>query len=293
MKRFYILFLLLFSFHSNTFSQDTILMHVTDGRGFLIVDVLVNDSIEAKFILDTGGGLEIVSGDFFNRIKDSAVPEGIFTGFQSVGSRVDLELFRIPSIQIGNHKVEDIIIAPFPPLDQLTGISGLISMKMFEKMAFTIDIAGEKLILETDRSLKEIAKQAESITIYEHKQINITLDIFVPVRLNDKIDIMAEFDTGSGLDLIMLNPYYLKTLNIDTLSDDVTISIFKNIYGHDQSRYITSLPSVGITGSTLIHKENVEVTFMEELIYEGLIGSGLFRNNLLTIDYPNRRILIR
>lgn len=124
---------------------------------FLIVNAAINDSIKSKFIVDTGNGIELVSGKFFERIKSSTKPAGIFTGFQSIGTRVDLELFRIPSIQLGNYKKNDILLVPYPPLDDAVGIDGIISMKLFENQVITMDFKSQQLILETDESGEKIA----------------------------------------------------------------------------------------------------------------------------------------
>ena len=276
---------------SNVLSQDTLRMAVFNNR-FLIVEITLNDSIRSQVILDTGGGLELISGRLFSRIRGSAKPNGIFTAFQSIGSRIDLELYQIPSMQIGVNKKQNISVAPYPPLDDATGIDGIISMKLFEHQPFTMDFRSQKLVLESEQSLENIIKQAEIVPLQEHNNQNIALDIFVPVVLNDSIAILAEFDTGTGIE-VLINPYFINTLGIDSLSGSITVESFQNPDGRVQRKYIASIPSIGIAGSSHIRQENMSATFLKDFIYEGLIGWQLFRDHKVTIDYPNRRMLIR
>jgi len=291
MKKFFFIPLLMLLFFFNTYAQDIIPMDIFGNR-FLIVDVLVNDSIKTKFILDTGNGIELVSAKFFDRIKGTAKPKGIFTGFQSVGSRIEVELFEVPSMQIGNYKKNNVVVIPYPPLDNADGIDGIVSMKFFEEQPFTMDFKAGKLILETATSLEKIARDAEVIPIFVHDNQGISLDIFLRLRLNHSVDIRAEFDTGTGID-VMINPYFFRALGIDVSSPNVKTEKFESENGHSQEKYTVVIPTIELVGSKLITQEKVSAVFLQEFIYEGLIGWQLFKNNLITIDYPKRRLMVK
>jgi len=260
---------------------------------FLIVEAAVNDSIKTYFILDTGAGLEIVSNQFFNKVKDTAIPAGIMTGFTSIAGRFDLKLYRIPSLQIGNYRKENVIIAPYSDLDALQGgIAGLVSLKFFENQPFTMDFAAKNLILETSESLRAMSPNAEIIPLKEKNEIGIALSVFLPLVLNNRINILAEFDTGTGLD-IMISPFYFDALEIDTTSVSYSRESFRNPNGTFQSMRIAPISSIQLQQSSLIRGHNLKTYFLEDFIYEGLIGWQLFRDNKVTVDYPNRRILVR
>ena len=293
MKSFSIICASVMFISSDAVSQDTLSMAISNNR-FLIVEAAINDSINTWFILDTGAGLEVVSNLFFDTVKDTAIPAGIYTGFTSIAGRVDLELYRIPSMQIGKLRREGVIIAPYSDLDGFYqgGVAGLVSLKFFENQPFTMDFSAENLILETPNSLAAISQDAEIIPIKEESERGITLDVFLPLVLNERIDILAEFDTGTGLD-IMISPYYFDALGIDTLSVDYAKEGFQNPDGTFQDMRIAPVSSIQLRQSTLIRGNNVTTYFLEDFIYEGLIGWQLFRNNKVTIDYPNRRILVR
>ena len=278
--------------HAQAISQDTLSMGIAMNR-FLIVVSIVNDSVRTKFILDTGAGLEVVSNQFFDKVKDTAIPTGIMTGFTSIASRVDLKLYRIPSMQIGNYKKEDVIIAPYSDLDALQGgIAGLVSLKFFENQSFTMDFAAKNLILETSESLEAISLDAEIIPLKEKNEIGLGLSVFLPLVLNNRINLLAEFDTGTGLD-IMISPYYFDALEIDTTSISYIRESFRNPNGTFQSMRISPISSIQLQHSRLIRGNNLKTYFLKDFIYEGLIGWQLFRDNKVTVDYPNRRILVR
>jgi hypothetical protein len=272
-------------------SQNTLPMAMVQNR-FLIIEAVVNDSIKANFILDTGAGLEVVSTHFFEQVKNTATPAGIMTGFTSIGGRVDLELYRIPSMRIGDLEKKETIIAPYSNLDELTGIAGLVSLKFFENQPFTMDFVSGKLILETPNSLETLSQHAESFPLEAESHRDISLDVFLPLVLDERIDILAEFDTGTGID-IMINPYYFAALAIDTLSTDCSKEHFQNPDGSSQYMYVSTISSIGLPDSELIRGNDMKAFFLEDFIYEGLIGWQLFKNNRVTIDYPNRRMLVR
>jgi hypothetical protein len=266
-------------------------MTIVQNR-FLILSAVANGDIESTFILDTGAGLEVVSSKFFERIRDTAVPAGIATGFQSIGARVDLKLYRIPSLQIGSLTRTGMIIAPYTGLDSLDPIDGFVSLKFFEGTPFTLDFISGKLTLESDASLRGLEATAEVIPLLEQRDRDVALSVYVPLLVNGTLKIQAEFDTGTGVET-MINPYFLKALGIDTGSPEATVSEFTNPDGKPQEMIQAPLASLALAHSCLVRETDVEATFLKDFIYEGLIGWQLFRNYLITIDLPNLRLLVR
>ncbi|MGG7382759.1 hypothetical protein ACQ7B2_29785, partial [Escherichia coli] len=82
----------------------------------------------------------------------------------------------------------------------------------------------------------------------------------------DSIAAEAEFDTGAGAGMVMLNTSYLSKLNIH-LEDKP-----KPDYGY--YIYETTLPSLRYCESATLHQQDVFAGFKEGLIYDALIGSG-------------------
>jgi hypothetical protein len=269
MKNFIVVLLLLFT---NVFAQESIPLKIND-YGLIFVKTKVNGE-EGTFILDTGGGAHVLSQSFFEKVKNGTNEDGVYTGFRFNGERLDLTVYTAKQISVGNLAQQNPHIGVYPPLDEY-GFDGLVSLKLFENQPFTIDFINSQLILETDESLSLIEQAAEILPIKFDKERDKVLDLFITVCLNDSVSLQAEFDTGSGFDAFILNKYYGGKLNLQL-----------------DSLNRTTINKVSLCGSS-ISQQNKKSVVNNDLIYEGLIGSGLFRNKKLTIDIPNKRILVR
>ena len=95
----------------------------------------------------------------------------------------------------------------------------------------------------------------------------------------------AEFDTGAGYNMLMLQPGYMRRLGI---SPDTKPRGALEYYVHS-----TFLPELHYCAAPAVRTEKQFVGFKEGLIYEGLVGHGAFRDRRLTIDIPGRRMLVQ
>lgn len=256
--------------------------------GYIIVPLTVNDSIPANFILDTGAGVTVMSSGFFEKIADSSEACGFFTGFRHDGDRLDGELYSINSIDLGGYKQQNIIGAIYPPLDGY-GIEGLLSLTFFRNKPFTIDYRNQKLRLLTDSEVSTIAENFTAVPISLHQKGDASLDISIPVCIGDQVTVNAEFDTGSGHELFLINPYFLEQLGLDSAqleSSTYTTPILKR----SLTDYLADQPlTICDSDQSAVMKT---VLFREALIYEALIGSGLFKDKAITIDIPGKRFFV-
>jgi hypothetical protein len=162
----------------------------------------------------------------------------------------------------------------------------------FEKVPITIDYLQKQLRIETKSSIKEIARAAQSLPIKLHQFGDLTLDIFVPVCVNGKIKLDMELDTGSEPNDILINSKFLQTLGVDTSKTKNSIQITpfsKKLF----KRFVAIIDSVQFCGLQNEPLKNVRVDFKEDIIYEGLIGAGYFKEFPFTIDIANKRILVK
>ncbi|CAF4734270.1 unnamed protein product, partial [Rotaria sp. Silwood1] len=167
---------------TESFSQSVPLK--IDNNGNIFVTVTVNDTITTDFLLDTGGGMNVVSGKLFQKIKSTAKFHGFETGYRHDGERLDGEVYQIPSLKIDNYKVSDVITGMYPPLDDY-GIDGIISLKFFENKPFTIDFKNKILTLETSNSLNEIAAHSEVTPILLDIKSDWAIDMYLNLIVND------------------------------------------------------------------------------------------------------------
>lgn len=265
-------------------------IHITD-QGYIIVSIKLNDSVPANFMLDTGAGAIVLSSKTFDKVKKSAEESGYFTGFRHDGDRLDGQVYKIPSISIGAHKINGPLIGVYPPLDNY-GIEGLISLKFFEDKPFTIDFTNKKLIMLSNNEVDELAKNHIVLPMFFGIKGNVSLDVFIPIVINDKVTIHAEFDTGSGYKTFLVNPYFISQLQLNR--NIAKTQAYKTVLSQEKrTDSIFNLDKVAFGNvDRFISRQNVTASFREGLIYEGLIGSGLFKETQVTIDIPSKRFII-
>lgn len=266
MKKFIALIVLLLSVQN--FAQLNVPLQITDD-GFIFLTASANDTIDGSFILDTGGGLEVISESFFNKVKATAKEYGVFTGFRYNGERIDLKLYQIPSLQIDNYKINNVIVGVYPLLDDY-GFDGIISCKFFETQPFSIDFPNKELIIESSKSIRTIEENSIQIPVFVQPYGKIGLDIFMDVYLNEDIKLFAEFDTGHGYNQILINSYFKDKFKTDTTVTRINICLDKSIV-----------------------EMNPKYDFKEKLIYDGLFGSKIFSSGILTIDIPSQKAMFR
>lgn len=253
------------------FSQEQIPITIND-YGLIFIKVKVNDE-PGTFLLDTGGGAHVLSNNFFNKIKGETDESGFYTGFRHNGERIDTKVYTANSISVGSLNQIEPKIGMYPPLDKY-GIDGILSLMIFKNTPFTIDFMNLQVILETDESLFELEKLSEIHPILFDSERDLVLDMFIKICLNDSVSLLAEFDTGAGFETFLLNKFYADKFNLPLDSLNNTNC------------------KISLCGSETISNNKKSATVKDDLIYEGLIGSGLFKNSKLTIDIPNKRILV-
>ncbi|MCB0728229.1 MAG: aspartyl protease family protein [Ignavibacteriae bacterium] len=268
-------------------------VQITD-QGYIIVEVTLIDSIKANFILDTGAGAIVLSAKTFDKVKNKAINSGYVTGFRNDGDRIDGEIYKIPSFAIGDIIQKDVLIGIYPPLDDY-GVDGLVSLKFFEDKPFNIDFKNKKITFLNKEDLQNLKNNNTSVPITLQVQSDFSIDIFIRVCLNNGVSVNAEFDTGSGFNTFLVNPYFMEKLRLDK-SGMQSKEFTTPISGKILTEYKTVLDSVRICTDTDISdkqiSENIPVVFRENLIYEALIGSFLFKNGNITIDIPNKEVII-
>ena len=83
--------------------------------------------------------------------------------------------------------------------------------------------------------------------------------------------------------IYMISMHYMKKLNISDPGK-------KADYGYYV--YSTTLAKLSYCSSGKLYERNHFVGFKEGLIYQGLIGSGMFRNHKITLNIPGGKILV-
>lgn len=259
-------------------AQIEIPLQIDDG-GYISLKVKLNDQEEARFLLDTGGGINVISKDLFNKLGPLS-EAGLHTGTRHNGEQITGMLYFLPALSIGSFTKKNVVVGQFAGLGNY---DGLLSMSYFEDVPFSIDFVNKKLQIETKESIGNISSRAQAIPLEVKKVGKYEIDLFVNICINDSVQANAEFDTGAGFNMLMLHPSYMKKLNISEPPK-------KTDYGY--YIYSTMLPKLSYCNSGKLYEANHFVGFKEGLIYQGLIGSGMFRNYKITLDIPGSKLLV-
>ena len=270
--------LALFAATAPALGQATIPLEIADG-GYLYLHVRVADSIDAKLLLDTGAGINTLSDAVFARLGDRARDTGTHTGTRHNGERITGAVWTVPSLTLGALRKRDVVVGRFAP----PNADGMLSMDFFRDQAFTLDFKAGTLTLESPAAVRGIAARAAIVPIRLAGH-GPQLDFFVRVCAGDSVTAEAEFDTGAGFNMLMLQTSYMQRLGI-TPTQRATGPM--EYYVHS-----TFLPEMHYCAAPAVRSEKQFVGFKAGLIYEGLVGHGAFRDRRLTIDIPGRRMLV-
>lgn len=268
----------------------TMIDFTTNEEGNIVLNGYLNDTVPARFIFDTGGGLNVISNKSFQRLKGTAVFQHYYTGFRHDGDRLDLEVYKIPSLRVGGHKIKNALVGVTNVLDEWD-MDGIVSLINFKTVPITIDYKQKQLRIETKSSATQIAKKAKSLPIKLHQFDDVSLDIFVAVCINGN-SLDMEFDTGSLMEDILVNSKFISALGIDT-SKTKNSDFITPFTRQSFRRYVATIDSVQYCGLQHEPLRKVRIDFKENMIYEGIIGASYFEDLPFTIDIANKRILVQ
>ena len=259
-------------------AQTTVPLEVADG-GYLYVHARVADGVDARLLLDTGAGINTISESILTQLGDRARDAGTHTGTRHNGETITGRIWSISSLALGALRKENVVVGGFAP----RGADGMLSMDFFRDQSFTLDFKAGTLTLESPATVREIAGRAAIVPIRLAGH-GPQLDFFVRVCAGDSVTAEAEFDTGAGFNMLMLQTSYMQRLGV-TPAQRATGPM--EYYVHS-----TFLPEMHYCAAPAVRSEKQFVGFKAGLIYEGLVGHGAFRDRRLTIDIPGRRMLV-
>lgn len=258
-------------------------------NGWILIEVKVSDDSVGEFLLDTGAGIHVISKKLLDRGLNTK-PAGHFTGFRHTGERIDLELFQIASLNIGDFRQEDPIVSTWDALDNY-GLDGMLSAKFFEHHIATLDFIKNELIFEDERTLPDVLQRGNSVDLKISDDRGKILQLFVDLSIGESIVAECELDTGSN-GLLILDMRYLSLLKIDSNSASVSQSEIKSITGLSEERLVTQVSNISLRGLPKVSVDKSEVVFKPNLIFDGDLGIKFWENRRLTIDIPHQRIIV-
>jgi len=193
---------------------------------------------------------------------------GRVTGFRSSGERLDMR--RCGPIAMGfgplTVRSEAAILDLMALLKGAPPIGGVISLQTLQDGAFTLDLAANRLVVESRRSLAQRITKLPQVSLRISRQAGgAALDVFLAIDTPNGA-IWLELDSGNA-GPVLLSPHALTQLGL-TLSGDQPRRVALNVRG------------LGATPMDVAVKD---------LIYDGLLNAAFLESVVLTVDLPSGR----
>lgn len=256
--------------------------------GHIIIPAMVN-GVEGKFIFDTGAGINLLTQDFADKIKDLEQTNHFITGHRATGEEIQSDIWNSDALVIGGFKVNNAIFSVFDfdfPLDGLIALTPLIDQ------AVTIDFENNLLRIESEKTLVALTANKDfelPLQIYNDRGIDV--GISTKIQLNSKLTLNVKLDSGAGFGVYRFSSRYMGDLGVDSteIASEYRPSYFKPLEGN--TYYFTNLAQMSDTsGNVTVY--NFKATFIDGLIYEGIMGID-WLGKKITIDMPNKKILVQ
>ena len=290
MKKTFLFLLIALSIHS--FGQNKLAKTITIpfellGSGHILITAKVNN-VEGNFIFDTGAGLNLLTKKFADKVTNLKKTDGFYTGHRATGEEIVSDLWDSESLEIGGFSSK---AQKFTTIDMEFPVDGLISLLPFKEIPFTIDYKNKVLVLETEKSMAALDKTGISLPIQISENLEKTLTFATYVKVNDKLNLQMNMDSGAGFGVFRFNSRYMENLGVDASKTEkkYRASDFKPTEGNNY--YFTQLPKISPASSNKIRVADFKATFIEGLIYEA-IGSINWLGDKITIDLQKKVLII-
>jgi len=218
------------------------------------------------FLLDTGGGFTVLTPEVARAA--GCVAFGRVTGFRSSGERLDMRRCGPVSLRLGplTVRTEVAILDLMALLKGAPIIGGIISLHTLQDGAFTLDLAANRLVVESRRSLTQRITKMRPVSLRTSRQAGgAALDVFLAIDTPNGA-IWLELDSGNA-GPVLLSPHALTQLGL-TLSGDQPRPASLDVRG---------------LGPTPLD------VAMKDLIYDGLLNAAFLESVVLTVDLPSAR----
>ncbi len=198
-------------------------------RELRVVDVTLAGHTH-PFLLDTGGGLVLVTPKVAQEI--GCQPFGRLTGFRNDGGKIEASRCGGMDLAIAGWPTHVDEVAVFDVMSLLSGlpeVGGLIGLPAFERTPFTLDLAANRLTLETPVSLAERVRTMKEVRVRSSRQAGgASLDLFVAID-TPRGPIWLELDSGN-IGAVLLSPPALAQLGVD-LADGASRELELSVSG--------------------------------------------------------------
>jgi len=112
---------------------------VTKIGGSLVVQVLLNGSVDAHLIVDTGATMTVLSYDLGIELGILSGSDVSLNTVNTAGGSVQVSMTYVETLQVGSAKVSHVPVAIHDLPDSISGVSGLLGMSFLRNFEITLD----------------------------------------------------------------------------------------------------------------------------------------------------------
>ncbi len=257
---------------------------------FILVPVKINGSIAAKFVLDTGIGVNLISTTLCKRINCET--KGSHTGKRMSGQELTLPISEVSELSFGDVRKKKVPVGIFD-MEQLmpgSGVDGFLSIGFFNDTAFTVNYQKQTISIETDSTLERIRASGSTIAVHVDEK-GVSTSIHLPLILPNGTKISTEVDTGSQA--LILHEKYMPLLGVKKDAKDVRHKQGKDETGHVFDRYFTTLSgAVHLPDHPTMKVEAINTMF-QKIIYDGLVGHFFLKEFTVTYNLKQSEMIFQ
>jgi hypothetical protein len=233
------------------------------------------------FLFDTGGELTLVDPEVTALI--GCEPYGRLTGFQMSGQRVEFQQCGRVDLRLGGltlrREVGVFDLMALLPEDW-PRLSGVLSLHTFRDNAITLDLANNRLIIETEKSLQDRVRNMQELRMHIARGIEGRgLNVYLVAKAR-RGSIRLLLDSGNLAGFI-LAPHAIEQLGLelpdlgpgaDNTSEDATHDVILDIVG------------LGPVSTAIISRD---------IVHDGAISAEFLEKLILTMDFRSNRVWAR
>lgn len=235
------------------------------------IDVTVNGQ-PGTFLLDTGGGGTIISPAFAAKI--GCKPWGRLTGFRMTGERLDSRRCDNTRISAGGVQFapQTVGVVDLPDLKPgEPAPDGSLALDVLRDRAFTLDVSGDRLILETPESRAERTRGAIELPVQISRELSgAARDIYIQVPTRDG-PLWFILDSGAGAVILVARD-------------------LAGYFGLDPAKDGPQPVRLDLAPGVVAQSD---IGFTPDMIMDGNLGMPFIRRHVITVDMRAERLWIR
>lgn len=250
------------------------------SRGLVEVQVIINDSVEATFGIDTGADRLYINREF---AADHRLPFGVGPSLRRIrtlegsggGRYVSLKKMNFGSIDLRNLKA---VAVDMGRLIGDTGqhiLDGLIGYEILRNYYITVDYLSQTLSLDTSRPAFLNGRRYET---FDFKRIGHFIIVQVRINGQDAVPMAVDYcSSPTTLSLELAKSLGLKS-DPGQFQKVATMDLGKGVVSRDVDVLVSDLSSLNRS--------------RRGIAFEGILGASFLYRHKITVDYRQNKLYV-